>query len=300
MIRIALFGLDTCSDILYKELRNFNTGNYYVGRNNNQEYDYIKFMAKTARSVSQPVDNNHAKCLRPLLKPNQPIGPVRPVPPVPYSLRPVTHVTVKHHYCILSNACVPNNVSPLSLVLVKPFNMRFLGTSAFELPYKTLIISAHVILCIYLRNYLCSFPLSQKCPKLNMAVPKQTFLQKQIARFVKSPHLRGYKLLISLFNTPILEPDSKAMTPLEQHSTKRKCGRLKNGLHVYNKNVSVKSPYESVCDAITQNTKTLNGYDTLEGTVYTFLKFTARLRMFCYDLRLTLDVNIAQIIPIQV
>ncbi|KAI7869638.1 uncharacterized protein EV154DRAFT_487942 [Mucor mucedo] len=150
--------------------------------------------------------------------------PIVPVPRVPCSLPPVTHVTVKHHYCILSNACVPNNVSPLFLVLVKPLNMRFLGTSAFELPYKTLIISAHVILCIYLRNYLCSFPLPQRCPKLNMAVHKQTLFSKTNRSI--SPTYEA------LFNTPILEPDSKAMTPLEQHWTKRKCGRLKNGLHV--------------------------------------------------------------------
>ncbi|KAI7875646.1 uncharacterized protein EV154DRAFT_486693 [Mucor mucedo] len=46
-------------------------------------------------------------------------NPTVPVPPVPCSLSPVTHVTVKHNYCILSNVSVPNNVSPLSLVLVK-------------------------------------------------------------------------------------------------------------------------------------------------------------------------------------
>ncbi|KAI7864153.1 uncharacterized protein EV154DRAFT_488959 [Mucor mucedo] len=140
---------------------------------------------------------------------SQPIVSVPPVPPVPCSLSFVRHVTNKQHYRILSNACVPKNVSPLSLVLVKPFNMRFLGTSAFELPYKTLIISAHVILCIYLRNYLCSFPLPERCPKLNMAVPKQTLFSKTNRSI--SPTYED------LFNTPLLEPDSKAMTTLEQH-----------------------------------------------------------------------------------
>ncbi|KAI7891147.1 uncharacterized protein EV154DRAFT_481547 [Mucor mucedo] len=154
---------------------------------------FTRSCVTSTQAIIMLVADNHAKCLRPLLKPDQPIGPVRPVPPVPCSLPPVTHVTVKHHYCILSNACVPNNVSPLSLVLVKPFNMRSLGNSAFELPYKTLIISAHVILCIYLRNYMCSFPLPQRCPKLNMAVPKQTLFSKtnrSICKKVWSPQYK--------------------------------------------------------------------------------------------------------------
>ncbi|KAI7866495.1 uncharacterized protein EV154DRAFT_488541 [Mucor mucedo] len=176
---------------------------------------FTRSCVTSTQAIIMLVADNHAKCLRPLLKPDQPIGPVRPVPPVPCSLPPVTHVTVKHHYCILSNACVPNNVSPLSLVLVKPFNMRF-ACSCYPL-----YLSAKLYVFI---------PATPKMSQTKYGRTQANIIFKK--KSLDFPHLRGYKLLISLFNTPIVETDSKAMTPLEQHWTKRKCGRLKNGLHV--------------------------------------------------------------------